>query len=127
MDTFGYRFLRLNSETLALVEVHSNSDIPEVCQELYPYPPYLTDSRKKLLDSYYNSEGIGEWKKTQEHEFNLAVKEACNLRVIDYSDTKSYCSTIEEREVVLWKILDPLTYWDEFVPLFDNEFNLILR
>ena len=123
MRGIDYRFLRLNSETLALVEIYPDSDIPEVCQELYLEPPYLTEKRLQLMNTLYDSEQIIEWEESCRFGFNLAVRIAKFYPVIDYSSKLK----TEERELVLWKMLDPLTYWDEFCPLFDNEYNLILR
>ena len=116
-----YRFLRLNSTTLALVELHPNLDIPEVCQELYFQPPYLTEQRMLAMRRILNTTEIKEWREECEYGFNVAVREA------KYYPTINYYKTEKNREVLLWNLLDPLTYWDEFVPLFDNEYNYILR
>lgn len=121
--TVDYRFLRLNSQTLALVEIYPDSNIPEVCQELYLQHPYLSIERWRLVNSTLKPKQLEKWKKDIHSAFTVAVKIAKSYSIIDYLDKLK----TEEREVVLWKILDPLTYWDEFVPLFDNEFNLILR
>jgi hypothetical protein len=126
MDTFGYRFLRLNSETLALVEVYLPSYLPEPCQEIYPYEPYLQAERlsciKQILPTI-TFQRVEDWKEECEFGFNVAVRTAKFYPIMDYTTRLK----TEEREAILWKILDPLVYWDEFVPLFDNEFNLILR
>ena len=116
-----YRFLRLNSTTFALVELHPNSDTPEVCQELYFQPPYLTEKRMLAMRRIFNTQQIKEWREECEYGFNVAVREAKYYSTIDYYKTE------KNQEVLLWNLLDPLTYWDEFVPLFDNDYNLILR
>lgn len=120
-----YRFLRLNSNTLALVELYSFSNKPEVCQQLYPEAPYLTSSRLSLLKSVYVSdEELEEWREEQECEFRMAISEACNYPDIDYTD---YVGKVRER--IMFNYLDPLedTFWDEYCPLFDNNYNFILR
>ena len=111
-----YRFLRLNSTTFALVELHPSSNTPEVCQELYFKPPYLTEKRMLAMRRIFNTQQIKEWREECEYGLNVAVREA-----------KYYYKTEKNQEVLLWNLLDPLTYWDEFVPLFDNDYNLILR
>ena len=116
-----YRFFRLNSTTFALVELHPNSDTPEVCQELYFQPPYLTEKRMLSMRRIFNTQQIKEWKEECEYGFNVAVREA------KYYSTINYYKTEKNQEVLFWNLLDPLTYWDEFVPLFDNYYNLILR
>lgn len=119
--TVKYRFLRLNSTTLALVEFQPNSDIPQVCQRLYFKSPYLTEGRLLAMNSIFNSQQMKEWKEECKKYFNLAVKEAKFYDVINYYKTE------KNWEKLLWGKLDPLVYWDEFVPLFDNEFNFIFR
>lgn len=116
-----YRYLRLNSTTFALVELHPNSDTPEVCQELYFQPPYLTEKRMLAMRRIFNTQQIKEWREECEYGFNVAVREATYYSIINYYKTE------KNQEVLLWNLLDPLTYWDEFVPLFDNDHNLILR
>jgi len=120
MDTFGYRFLRLNSETLALVEIYPPVYLPEPCQEIYPEIPYIDGVK---LPPVTNFTQLEEWKEDCRFGFNVAVKVAKFYPIIDYTEQLN----TEERETILWKILDPLVYWDEFIPLFDNNFNLILR
>lgn len=119
-----YRFLRLSSNLLALVEIMPDSLIPEPSTCLYPQKPYLTPQRENLVRILYGQEGFDAWRLECDLAFCLAVKEAKKYRMIDYS-TKSGT----ERDVILWNFLDPLDpiYWDEFVPLFDNTFELILR
>ena len=116
-----YRFLRLNSNTLALVELYPNSDIPEVCQIQYLETPYSTEERLTVMRRIYNTRQIKEWKEDCKFSFNLAVREARFYSEIDYYRTE------KNWEKLLWGRLDPLIYWDEFVPLFDNTYNLILR
>ena len=116
-----YRFLRLNSNTLALVELYPNSDIPEVCQIQYLETPYFTEERLTVMRRIYNTRQIKEWKEDCKFSFNLAVREARFYSEIDYYRTE------KNWEKLLWGRLDPLIYWDEFVPLFDNTYNLILR
>ena len=116
-----YRFFRLNSTTFALVELHPNSNTSEVCQELYFQPPYLTEKRMLAMRRIFNTQQIKEWKEECEYGFNVAVREAKYYSTIDPYKTE------KNQEVLLWNLLDPLTYWDEFVPLFDNDYNLILR
>jgi len=119
-----YRFLRLSSDRLALVEIHPNKDLPQPTTCVYPYPPYLTPQRleteKKIVgtDSKRLCEVFLGW------NFDIAVEEAEAHPVIDYQDKIG-----KEREVVLWNYLDPLEEikWDEYSPLFDNDLNLILR
>lgn len=119
-----YRFLRLNSTTLALVELYSFSNKPEVCQQLYPHYPYLSRDRYKLLTDSNNLEKLKDWIAECETDFKLAISEASNYPDIDYED---YIGEVRER--VLWNYLDPLedVIWDEYVPLFDNSYNFILR
>lgn len=115
-----YRFLRLNSEQLALVEFYPFSLVPEPTTCLYPYFPYLTKERLKCANILEPKDWITDWK----YSFELAVEEAKNFPVIDYRD-----KLWKEREVMLWGFLDPLQeiVWDKYCPLFDNEFRLILR
>ena len=115
-----YRFLRLNSEQLALVEFYPFSLVPEPTKCLYPYPPYLTNERLKWSNILEPRDWVTDWK----YAFDLAVEEAKSFLVIDYLD-----KLWEEREAILWGFLDPLQeiVWDEYCPLFDNDFNLILR
>lgn len=123
MDTFGYRFLRLNSETLALVEVYPPLYLPEPCQEYYLESldsPYATNVPIPRVNNFKQ---LKEWIEDCKFGFNVAVRTAKFYPIIDYTDQLK----TEEREIVLWKILDPLVYWDEFIPLFDNQFNFILR
>lgn len=118
-----YRFLRLNSQTLALVEIHPNNPIPQPTTCVYPESPYLTPQRleteKKIVgsDSRHCKIFLG-W------NFDIAVEQAEESPVIDYQDKIG-----KEREVILWNYLDPLEdiYWDEYAPLFDNNLDLILR
>jgi len=116
-----YRFLRLNSNTLALVELYPNSDIPEVCQIQYLEAPYFTEERLTVMRKINNTKQIKEWKEDCKFSFNLAVREAKFYSEINYYRTE------KNWEKLLWGRLDPLIYWDEFVPLFDNDYNLILR
>ena len=120
MGTFGYRFLRLNSQTLALVEVYPPVYLPEPCQEIYAKAPYIDQVK---LPSVNNFIQLREWEEDCMFGFNVAVRVAKFYPILDYSDRLK----TEEREVTLWAILDPLVYWDEFIPLFDNEYNPILR
>lgn len=119
-----YRFLRLNSEQLALVEFYPFSIKPEVCQQLYPVTPYLTYSRLSLLGSIYSTEELEKWVKEQEYSFRLAVSEASNYPDIDFNK-----SSFVTKEVMLWNYLNPLeeVFWDEYCPLFDNNYSFILR
>lgn len=120
MDTFGYRFLRLNSQTLALVELYPSSYLPEVCLEIYVEFPYINNVKIPKVTSFKELE---EWKEDCRFGFQVAVRTAKFYPILDYSEKLK----TEEREIVLWNLLDPLTFWDEFVPLFDNDYNLILR
>lgn len=118
-----YRFLRLNAERLALVEVHPNTPIPQPTTCIYPSFPYLTSQRLKFQKEIFrgnNKFWIAHWKK----EFDLAIKKAEEYFAIDYQDKIG-----KDREMILWSYLDPLedVYWDEYAPLFDNDLNLILR
>jgi hypothetical protein len=123
-----YRFLRLNSTTLALVEIYPFSSSfpskPEVCQQLYPYFPYLSKERFEILTSIYSPEELKDWIKEQENDFRLSISEACNYPDIDFGDYHK-----EVRERILWNYLDPLeeVKWDEYCPLFDNDYKFILR
>lgn len=119
-----YRFLRLNSTTLALVEIYPFSIKPEVCQQLYPYFPYLSKERFEILTSIYSHEELKNWIKEQENDFRLAVSEASNYPDIDFNNN-GYVT----KEMILWSYLDPLeeVKWDEYCPLFDNEYKFILR
>jgi hypothetical protein len=114
-----YRFLRLSTNLLALVELHPGSKVPQPTVCLYPEPPYLTDSRKSVVSLFEN---IEEWITDQKLALYLAVEEAKRKPVIEYK-----CTNPEYREVCLWVYRDPLVYWDEYCPLFDNEFNYVLR
>jgi hypothetical protein len=114
-----YRFLRLSDNLLALVEVHPDSYIPQPTVCLYPEPPYLTDSRKSVVSLF---ESIEEWISDQKLALYLAVEEAKRKPVIEFK-----CTNPEYREVCLWVYRDPLVYWDEYCPLFDNNYNYILR
>jgi hypothetical protein len=116
-----YRFLRLNSNTLVLVELYPNSDTPEVCQIQYLEPPYLTKERLETERKSKNTKQIKEWRDDCKFAFNLAVREAKFYPEINYYRTE------KNWEKLLWGRLDPLVYWDEYVPLFDNDYNLILR
>ena len=120
----NYRFLRLNPTALALVEIYQFSDKPEVCQQLYPVAPYLSYSRLSFLKSVNDKKKLKEWIKEQEYDFRMAISEACNYPDIDYED---YIGKVKER--VLWNYLDPLedVFWDEYCPLFDNDYKFILR
>ena len=114
-----YRFLRLNSEQLALVEFYPFSLVPEPTKCLYPYAPYLTKERLRCANLLESKNWITEWK----YSFDLAVEEAKNFPVIDYRD-----KLWKEREAILWSFLDPLQeiVWNEYCPLFDNEYKFIL-
>lgn len=114
-----YRFLRLSTNLLALVELSSGCNIPQATTCLYPFPPYLTENRKYVVGLFENTI---EWLVDQEFALELAVDEAKRHSIIDFK-----CSNPEYREVCLWVYRDPLVYWDEYCPLFDNEFNYILR
>lgn len=118
-----YRFLRLNSKTLALVELHSNKALPQPTTCIYPEFPYLTPQRLEIQKKMFC--GSSElWVNTWESDFDRAVEQAEKYPVIDYQDKVG-----KDREVILWSYLDPLedVYWDEYAPLFDNNLDLILR
>lgn len=117
-----YRFLRLSANKLALVELYPFSQKPEQCQELYPAFPYLSDKRLKTVKLFMSAK---EWKEDCKKGFELAVEEAKLYPIIDYRGVLG-----ELREVLLWNYLNPLddeVFWDEFVPLFNNDYNFILR
>lgn len=119
-----YRFLRLNSQTLALVELHPKNPLPQPTTCIFPEFPYLTPQRleiqKKIIGESSNQNLIINWTK----DFCLAVEQAEKYPVIDYQDKVG-----KNREIILWSYLDPLEdiYWDEYAPLFDNNLDLILR
>lgn len=116
-----YRFLRLNSEQLALVEIYPFNNKPEPTTCLYPEFPYLSPERVLLAKILKDSDWLTDWK----YSFNLAVTEAKNYPEIDYRSSIS-----DVREVILWNYLNPLDteiHWDEYCPLFDNHYNYILR
>lgn len=106
-----YRFLRLSTNLLALVEVFPDSNVPQATTCIYPYKPYLTNSRE-LVESVYE----------QEFSFQKAVVEAKRKPILEFK-----CTEPEYREICLWVYRDPLVYWDEYCPLFDNQFNYVLR
>lgn len=116
-----YRFLRLSTNLLALVELHLSSDVPQPTTCLYPQEPYLTKSRKSVV-SISLFEDLEEWIDDQKLALYLATEEAKRHSVIEFK-----CTNPEYREICLWVYRDPLVYWDEYCPLFDNEFNYILR
>lgn len=115
-----YRFLRL-STNLALVELHPSSNVPQPTTCLYPKPPYLSETRKTVISAL---EDIDDWLFDQHLAFTLAIAEAKRYPIIDYCNKSG-----RSRDVCLWNYLDPLeeVEWDEYCPLFDNEFNYVLR
>lgn len=117
-----YRFLRLGADKLALVELYPFSNKPERCGELYPEYPYLSSERMQTVKLFMSLE---DWVQDCKEGFELAVEEAKLYPIIDYRGT-----TGEQKGVLLWNYLDPLEeeiFWDEYVPLFDNDYNFILR
>lgn len=114
-----YRFLRLSTNLLALVELIPGCNIPQPTTCLYPCEPYLTDSRKSVINLF---EDLQEWLIDQNFAVRLAVEEAKSKPVIEFT-----CTNPEYREICLWVYRDPLVYWDEYCPLFDNDFNYVLR
>ena len=114
-----YRFLRLSANLLALVELLPGCNIPQPTTCLYPLPPYLTENRKSVVGLFENTV---EWLVDQEFALKLAIEEAKRKPVIEFK-----CTNPEYREVCLWVYRDPLVYWDEYCPLFDNEYNYVLR
>lgn len=114
-----YRFLRLSTNLLALVELLPRCNVPQATTCLYPYEPYLTNSRKSVVSIF---EDFDEWIDDQKLALYLAVEEAKRHPVIEFK-----CTNPEYREICLWAYRDPLVYWDEYCPLFDNEFNYVLR
>lgn len=116
-----YRFLRLSTNLLALVELHPNSNVPQPTTCLYPYKPYLTEGRESVVRvSIF--EDFDEWIVDQKLALYLAVEEAKRKPIVVFQ-----CTNPEHREICLWVYRDPLVYWDEYCPLFDNEFNYVLR
>jgi len=115
-----YRFLRLSANLLALVELLPGCNIPQPTTCLYPEFPYLTDSRKSKANNIF--ENLEEWIEDQSLALELAVEEAKRKSIIEFN-----CNHPEYREVCLWVYRDPLVYWDEYCPIFDNEFNYVLR
>lgn len=114
-----YRFLKLSSNLFALVEIYPNNPEPQICQELYPVKPYLTDNRINAVRSMMSG-----WKSYQDwisdcfRGYESAVEEAKD----------HYCTIYDlekQKQLLLLNCLEP--YWDEFVPLFDSEYNPILR
>lgn len=116
-----YRFLRLSTNLLALVELHPGSNVPQATTCLYPYEPYLTEGRKSVVNIF---EDLKEWLVDQELALELAIDEAKRKPIIDYRNKSG-----RSRDICLWNYLDPLeeVVWGEYCPLFDNEFNYILR
>lgn len=114
-----YRFLRLSTNLLALVKLHPGSNVPQPTTCLYPTIPYLTEGRKSVVSIF---EDFNEWIEDQELALYLAIEEAKRHSVIEFK-----CTNLEYREICLWAYRDPLVYWDEYCPLFDNEFNYVLR
>ena len=114
-----YRFLRLSTNLLALVELLPKCDIPQPTTCLYPHEPYLTEGRKSVVSIF---EDLKEWLVDQEFALELAIDEAKRHSIIEYK-----CTEPEYREICLWVYRDPLVYWDEYCPLFDNDYNYVLR
>lgn len=114
-----YRFLRLSANLLALTELQPDSNVPQATTCLYPKPPYLTEGRKYVLSVF---EDFDEWLVDQEFALELAIGEAKKKPTLEFK-----CTEPEYREICLWVYRDPLVYWDEYCPLFDNEFNYVLR
>lgn len=119
-----YRFLRLSNNLLALVELHPNSNLPESTTCLYPSLPYLSNTRKNLVRFWQGEDELQDWLVDCQFSFELAISEAKRSQVIDYRNKSG-----RSREVCLWSYLNPLeeVKWDEYCPLFDDEFNYVLR
>ena len=114
-----YRFLKLSTDLLALVELLPGCNIPQPTTCLYPYKPYLTEGRKSVVSIF---EDFDEWLDDQKLALYLAVEEAKRHSIIEFK-----CTEPEYREICLWVYRDPLVYWDEYCPLLDNELNYVLR
>jgi len=117
--TVRYRFLKLSSNLLALVEFYPNNPEPQVCQALYPVKPYLTDNRINAVRSMMSGwKSYRNWISDCFKDYESAVEEAEDYWWIVYNSEK-------QKQLLLLNCLEP--YWDEFVPLFDTEYNPILR
>jgi hypothetical protein len=119
-----YRFLRLYANLLALVELHPSSNIPQATTCLYPVSPYLSDLRKDLVRFWQGEDELQDWLVDCQFSFELAVAEAKRHPIIDYRNKFG-----RDKEVCLWSYLNPLEEigWDEYCPLFDNNYNYVLR